>query len=117
MDRTKRRGICCAGVLLIALRRVREMKKEQWLRSSGAMRNDVVQTLCPNQVWVGRKTMSSYSGTGVAQHLGKASACPNDEVLQRRTVSATNFANCRTSSAVVSKEHIQRTTDSSSFHT
>ena len=28
-----------------------------------------------------------------------------------------NFANCCTSSAVVSKEHIQRTTDSSSFHT
>src|SRR5947209_11543276 len=77
MDRTKRRGICCAGVLLIALRRVREMKKEQWLRFSGAIRNYVVQALCPSQVWVGRKTMSSYSGTEVAQRLEKASASPS----------------------------------------
>src|SRR5438128_12375678 len=77
MGPTKRRGICCAGVLLIALKRVREMKKEQWLRSSGAIRNYVVQALCPNQVWVGRKMMSSYSGTGVAQRLGRASASPS----------------------------------------
>ncbi len=37
----------------------------------------MVQALCPSQVWVGRKTMSSYSGTGVAQRLGKASASPS----------------------------------------
>src|SRR5207245_10543264 len=77
MDRTKRRGICCAVALLIALKRVREMKKEQWLRFSGAIRNYVVQALCPSQAWVGRKTRSSYSGTGVAQRLGKASASPS----------------------------------------
>ena len=33
------------------------------------------------------------------------------------TVSATNRANCLTSCSVVSKEHIQRTTDCGSFHT
>jgi len=33
------------------------------------------------------------------------------------TVSATNPANCFTSCSVVSKEHIQRTTDCCSFHT
>src|SRR5438552_17059267 len=77
MDRTKRRGICCGVALEIGLKRVREMKKEQWLRSSGAIRNYVVRALCPNQVWVGRKMMSSYSGTGVAQRLGKASASPS----------------------------------------
>src|SRR2546429_2865397 len=30
-----------------------EMKKEQWLRFSGAIRNYVVQALCASQVWVG----------------------------------------------------------------
>src|SRR5207249_10876757 len=95
MDRTKRRGICCAGVLLIALRRVREMKKEQWLRFSGAIRNYVVQALCPSQVWVGRKTMSSYSGTEVAQRLEKASACPNDEAPRSEERRVGKEGSCR----------------------
>ena len=39
------------------------------------------------------------------------------DLVTELRAAATNFANSCTSSSVVSNEHIQRTTDSSSFHT
>ena len=46
-----------------------------------------------------------------ARNIGSAT------IAHAAIVSATNFANCLTSSSVVSKEHIQRTIECSSFHT